>query len=255
MARTPAVKQKSTALATTSFSEELDDLKSRLAAPSGDKIKIDTKGFTLPSGARAEELDVVILDFVYFNAYYENGFVKGVVESPVCFSLSADPKGAAPSAKSPDPQCDGCDGCPQNQFGTKGKGKACKNRVRIAVLPADMASTNENTRIVILDIPPTSVKGFQNYVASVARSIQRPPYGVVTHVTYDDGVDYPMPLFGQEPPQPFDMEDPDAVAFVEMLRARRQEARERLLVEPDPVAANDTPVKKTALKAPAKRRA
>jgi hypothetical protein len=255
MARTPAVKQKSTALATTSFSEEMEELKARLAAPSGDKIKIENKQFILPSGAKANELDLVIVDFVYYNAYYENAYTKGVTESAVCFSLSAEPKGAAPSAKSPDPQCDGCDGCPQNQFGSKGKAKACQNRLRIAVLPGDMETTDENTPMAILDIPPTSVKGFQNYVASVARSIQRPPYGVISHVTCDKNETYAKVLFGQQPPQPFDMEDPDAVAFVEMLRARRQEARERLLVEPDPVAANDTPVKKTALKAPAKRRA
>ena len=44
MARAPAVqKQQATALATTAFTEDLEALKSRLAAPSGDKIKIDTR--------------------------------------------------------------------------------------------------------------------------------------------------------------------------------------------------------------------
>lgn len=255
MARAPAVqKQKATALATTAFSEELDALKARLAAPTGDKIKIENKQFKLPGGAIADELDVVILDFVYYNAYYESAYTKGVVESPVCFSLSPDPKNASPMPSSPDAQDSSCDSCAQNQFGSKGKGKACQNRLRIAVLPGDVDTTDADTPIAILDIPPTSIKGFQGYVSNVARVMQRPPYGVRTHVSCDENETYAKVVFGAEKPIPFDMDNEDEVAFVNMLRARREEARERLMVAPEAAPANDAP-KKTALKAPARRRA
>lgn len=248
----PAVK-KSTAVAlgTTAFSEDLEALKNRLAAPSGDKIKIENKEFILPSGAQADELDVVIVDFVYMNAYYEDAYQKGVVSSPVCLSLHPEPKGAVPSPNSRDAQCGDCDGCAQNAFGSKGKGKACQNRVLIAVLPAD---AEEGSAFAILDIPPTSIKGFSNYVSSVAAALQRPPYGVITRISCDPNETYAKVIFSD--PQPFDMENEEDVARVTMIRSRREEARTRLMTEPDLNAANDAPApKKTALKAPVKRRA
>ena len=80
MAKAPAVtKQQAVALATTAFSDDLAALKSQLAAPSGDKIKIENKQFKLPSGATADELDVIIVDFVYNNMFYETGYQKGVI--------------------------------------------------------------------------------------------------------------------------------------------------------------------------------
>lgn len=252
MARAPAVqKQQATALATTAFTEDLEALKSRLAAPSGDKIKIENKVFKLPSGASAQELDVVIVDFVYYNAYYETGYTKGVISAPVCASLAIEPKGMVPLNGCSGIQATGCDGCHNNQFGSKGAGKACQNRVLIAVLPAD---ADETTPLALLDLPPTSIQPFQKYVASVAGALQRPPYGVITHVECDPNETYAKVLFSD--PQPFDMEDEEQVAQVNMIRSRRAEARQRLLTPPDLTAANDAaPAKKSALKAPVRRRA
>ena len=252
MAKAPAVtKQQAVALATTAFSDDLAALKSQLAAPSGDKIKIENKQFKLPSGATADELDVIIVDFVYNNMFYETGYQKGVISSPVCFSLNADPKGAIPSPNSTDVQGTGCDTCEQNQFGTKGAGKACQNRMLIAVLPAD---ADETTPFAILDIPPTSIKGFNNYVTSVAGALQRPPYGVITNVSCDENETYAKVVFSD--PQLLDLENEEDVARIHMVKARRAEARTRLMTEPNITAANDAPApKKTALKAPVKRRA
>lgn len=252
MAKAPVVpKQQATALATTAFTEDLESLKSRLAAPSGDKIKIENKIFKLPSGATATKLDVVIVDFVYYNAYYETGYTKGVISAPVCASLSIEPKGMVPLNGCSDVQSVGCDGCQNNQFGSKGAGKACQNRVLVAVLPAD---ADETTPLAILDLPPTSIQPFQKYVASVAGALQRPPYGVITHVECDPNETYAKVVFSD--PQPFDMENNDDVAAVNLIRSRRQEARQRLLTPPDLTAANDaTPAKKTSLKAPVRRRA
>lgn len=251
MANTPAVKQQSTALSTTVFADDLETLKSRLAAPSGDKIKIENKQFKLPSGATANELDVVIVDFVYYNAYYETGYTKGVISAPVCAALAIEPKGMIPLAGCSDVQSAGCDSCQNNQFGSKGAGKACQNRLLVAVLPAD---ADETTELALLDLPPTSIAGFQKYVASVAGALQRPPYGVITHVECDRNETYAKVLFSD--PQPFDMENEDDVARVNMIRGRRQQARQRLLTPPDLTAANDAaPAKKTALKSPVRRRA
>lgn len=253
MAKAPAVtKQQATPLATTSFSDDLADLKSRLAAPGGDKIKVENKQFELPSGATAEELDIVIVDFIHFNAYYETSYTKGVISASSCAALGIEPKGMVPLPASTAIQNPGCDGCAQNKFGSKGAGKACKNRILVAVLPAD---ADETTPLALLDLPPTSIQQFQKYVASVACTLQRPPYGVITHVECDQNETYTKLIFSD--PQPFDMDNADDVAQVSLIRSRRNEARERLLTPPDLTASNDavTPAKKSALKAPVRRRA
>lgn len=235
------------ALVTSSYADELAALKSRIAAPTGDKIKISNKQFKLPSGDILDFLDIVIVDFVYYNTYYEGAFDPNNIVPPNCFALAVEPKGMAPSDNSPDKQCETCSGCWANEFGSSGKGKACQNRVLMACLPTD---ATEDTPFVILDISPTAVKGFGSYVTSVARSLQRPPYGVVTHIECNPATKHDVAVFSD--PQLVEDED-----FITMIRSRREEARERLLTEPDVSAfkaANDSP-KKGALKAPARRRA
>lgn len=226
--------------------QELEDLRSRLAAPSGDRIKIDNKQFKLPSGDVLDELDIVIVDFVYTNKYYEGAYDPNQITPPNCFAIHADPIKITASDNSPDKQCETCAGCWANQFGSSGKGKACQNRVLIACLPAD---ANAETPLSILDISPTAVKGFSAYVSAVARGLQRPPYGVSTRVVCNPAVKHDVAMFSD--PQP--IEDAE---FIAMVRARRDEARERLCVEPDVTAiaaANDAkPKAKSKLVAPKK---
>jgi len=254
MARTSVAKSnpKSNALVQFSDEAELDALRSRLAAPSGDKISISNKKFTLPGGSALDYLDIVIVDFVYFNKYYEGAYDPKVIVPPNCFALNQQPKEMVPSANSPDKQCESCTGCWANEFGSQGTGKACQNRVLLACLPTD---AGPETPFVILDISPTALKSFSSYVGSVASTFKRLPYGVVTHIECNPTVKHDVCVFSDA--QPFDMEDVEQAEFVAMVRARRGEALERLLTEPDVSsfkAANDAP-KKGALKAPAKRRA
>lgn len=257
MARAPSTavakaKPKGGALAVYDEQAELEALRARLAAPTGDKIKISNKQFKLPTGDTLDFLDIVIVDFVYFNTFYEGAFDPNNIVPPNCFAIHPEPKGMIPSANSPDCQHEACTGCWANEFGSSGKGKACQNRVIMAVLPSD---ATEDTPFSILDISPTAIKGFSSYVAGVARGLQRLPYGVITHVECNPATKHDVALFSD--PQPFDMEDEEQAAFVQMVRGRREEARERLMTEPDVSAfkaANDKkPTSK--LKAPVKRRA
>lgn len=248
----------STALSTISFEQELESLRSRLAAPSGDKVKFDNKTFKLPDGSTASEIDVVIVDFVYFNSYYESAYDSKNIVPPACFAIHPEPKQMAPSANSPEAQHETCSGCWANEFGSAkvGAGKACGNRVHIAVLPRDAKS---ETPFWILDISPTAIKGFSSYINSVLNVFKRPPYGVVTKVSFDQNSKYDVAVFSD--PILLDGDDPEDVALFNIIRERRDEARQRLLTEPDVSAfksANDAPApagRRTALKAPAKRRA
>lgn len=250
MARTAVAKAKSTAVQTQDFQQEVEDLRGRLAAPTGDRIKIDNKQFKLPNGDTSELLTGVIVDFVYYNAYYDAAFDPNNIVPPNCFALHPDPTGAVPSPNSPDLQNDNCQTCWANQFGTSGKGKACRNSVLVAMLPPD---ADEETPLMLLNVSPTGIKPFSAYLSAVLR-LQRPPYSVSTDIMCDPNVKYDTLRFSN--PQPL---EPD---FIAMVRSRREEARERLMTEPDVSAlkaANEAPAKgkapaKGALKPAATRR-
>jgi hypothetical protein len=239
-------KPKGGALVSGSQQEALDKLRARLLAPTGDKIKISNKQFKLPSGDTLDFLDVVVIDFIFYNVYYEGAFDANNIMPPNCFSLSQESKTAVPSANAPDSQNPDCASCWANQFASAGKGKACQNRCLLAVLPSD---ANEDTPFSILDISPTAVKGFSSYMSGVARG-GKMPYEVVTHVECNPAVKHDVAVFSD----PQIIEDD---AFLGMVESRLGEAAERLATEPDVSAfkaANDAP-KKGSLKAPVKRRA
>lgn len=228
MARTPG-----RAVVPFSFQDDLDSLKTKLQAPTSDRIKIKDKKFVLPNGATATDLDVVIVEFVYGNFYYLKPYVPGKIETPTCFALNAEPDALTPSEKSLDRQCADCRQCPQNAFQSapNGKGKACRNHIHIALLPADITSTTEETPFVVLAIPPTNLQAFNRYVRGVASILQRPPYGVATHLSVNSSKNWDLVDFTE--PRPFDMGKSDEKAFVNMVKSRRADALELLLAEPD----------------------
>ena len=251
MATTKAVAKKSTgtAVATINRAEAAAALRARLMAPTGDKIKISNKQFKLPSGDVLDFLSVVIVDFVYYNAYYEGAFDPNNIVPPNCFSLSEEPKTAAPSPNAPEAQHDTCAGCWANEFGSNGKAKACQNRVLIAILPTD---AKEDTPFAVLDISPTAIKGFSSYMTSVARG-GKMPYEVVTRIECNPATKHDVAIFDLD-------EELEDDPFIAMVESRLGEARDRLMTEPDVSAfkvANDKAATKGGrnLKAPAKRRA
>lgn len=216
----------------------------KIAPAGGNKIRYSKGKFILPDGSESESLEVVIVEFVSQNLYYESGYDKDNIVPPNCFSIHPEPKGMAPSANAPDKQCDDCGSCPMNQFGSAGAGKACKNTRLLAVLPPD---ADADTPIWLLSVPPTAIKGFDGYVSSVLRSFQMPPVAVVTTVSLDENEDYYKPLFG------------GAVVNenVEVHFSRRDEAKDLLFVEPDVSSFGQTkaaPARRPAAKKAAARR-
>ena len=228
------------------MANEVAALASRLQAPTGDRIKIDNKQFKLPNGETSDMVSGVIVDFVYYNAYYSAAYDPNNITPPDCFSLAVEPTGAIPSPNSPDVQATKCADCWANQFGSAGKGKACRNSVLLAMLPPD---ATEETPLMLLNVSPTGIKPFSAYVSSVARALQRPQYAVVTDVVCDPNVKYDTLKFGNPTPV-----DADLLALV---RSRREEARQRLMVEPDvsQVATQKVAAPKSKLAAPKRRAA
>ncbi len=148
---------------------------------------IGTRGGRLSWGGAAvpgNAIRVVILDYCRENTFYAGKFDPDTPQSPVCYAFARDERELAPHEKAVQPQADACTGCPQNEFGSAdtGRGKACKNTRRLALVAEDSAD-DEDAEIFFLKVPVTSVKAWSGYVQAVADSKHRPPHGVVTEIS------------------------------------------------------------------------
>lgn len=204
--------------------KDLAELQNRTGAPGGDMIRVtQDKQFLLPDGTKHPgPLQLVIVDFVTHKTFYDRAFDKSNITPPACFAISANPKDMVPSKDSPARQSDACHGCPLNEFGSDGDGKACKEKRVMAVIPAD---ADANTDIAILTASVTALKGFDSYVRSVGASLGKMPYQLITEVSFDPNQTYASLRFGN--PQPA---SPD---LVQTAFALREKARDRLLAPYD----------------------
>lgn len=198
---------------------------SRLGSIGGkDVIRVtQDKKFELPNGGVVEHIEAVIVDFVYRNEYYIGNFNRKDIKPPVCFAISDVSSALEPSVNSPQKQSSsGCATCQQNQFGSSpaGDGKACKNTVMLAVLPPD---ATEDTPVWVIKTSPTAITHFNKYVAKLASTAQVPVYAVTTKIFCDPNSTYASLRFDTEGVNP----------VFDTTIARRDEARHRLMQEPE----------------------
>lgn len=161
------------------------------------RIRMSNRGFTTPDNLEGDSLQVVVVDFVSQNQYYDTGYQRDNPNPPACFAISDNPSELIPSENSPAKQADTCAVCPMNQFGSNGKGKACSNRKVLAVVPVSQLSdpANQSPDVWLLSLPPTSIKTFDRYVSDLASKFTTPPIGVVTEVSLDSDKSWAAPLF------------------------------------------------------------
>jgi len=129
-------------------------------------------------------LNVVVLGSVFENAYYDGAFDPDNPASPVCFAIADEEDDLKPHDDSTDKQCDTCEECWANEFGSAstGRGKACKNTRRLSLASSDEIAegVGEDAAVLMLRLPPTSVKGWKGYVNQIGKVKKRPPFGVHT---------------------------------------------------------------------------
>lgn len=141
------------------------------------------------------EMAVVVLDHVLLNAHYGAEYDSENPMPPVCYAFGRDAATMAPHEAATKKASAQCKGCPNNEFGTaeKGKGKACKNTIRLACIPAGTMSNGRfeafddpeafsSAQVAYLGLPPTSIGAWGAYVKSLAGALKRPPFGVFTKV-------------------------------------------------------------------------
>ena len=209
----------------TQLATELAELGQTVAPPSGHRISLKGKTFTFPDGKTSPgPINAVILDRRNINAYYPGAYNPQKLEAPSCFALAKKRDELTPSDNCSDPQSKGCEGCQWNEWGSApggGRGKACKNQIRIAIVPPD---AQPDTSPWTIDLAPSSTAAFTNFVNSVKGQLGILPLLVQVTVDFDPNADYPKIAFTKPEPLPEDR--------LEMMFEFRQATRPLLEKEP-----------------------
>lgn len=135
------------------------------------------------------KMNVVVLDHILEYTYYTDGYDADNPQPPDAYALGRDEDTLRWHENSiPEYAGELCKDSDINQWGSaeKGRGKACKNQRRLALITedeaADVESIEESTP-AFLRIPVTSVKGWAGYVRQLEKTLQRPPLGVITEIS------------------------------------------------------------------------
>jgi hypothetical protein len=192
-----------------------------------DSIRItQDKKFMFPDETTSDgPLDLIIVDFVYRNEYYPGAYNRKEVVAPTCFAVSTEQIALTPTRNSPKMQVaegEPCTKCQWDRYGSspQGEGKACKNTVFMAVLQAD---ATEDSPLFVVKTSPTGIRYVNQHVAAIGRKVNLPVWGVLSRLYFDPNVAYPSLRF----------EILAANPILEETMRRRDEARHRLLSEPD----------------------
>lgn len=138
-----------------------------------------------PTSDMVQSVEIVIIKSSknLSKLYYINGYVEGSTERPDCFSSN----GMVPDPGVPTPQANTCTLCPHNAFGSApgtGKGKACSDDKRLAIVPlADMENEFYGGPM-LLRIPADSLQPLEEYSALLKKH-GAPYYAIATKVRFD----------------------------------------------------------------------
>jgi len=135
-------------------------------------------------------LRAVVVAAVHSNAYYDPDvpFNPKQPQSPLCYAFGADKDEMEPHSQAPEKQNANCANCPMNKFESakRGKGKACKNQIRLALISEDdleNADSLDSLDIVYMNVPVMSAKNWAAYATNkLANGIKRPYWSVVTTI-------------------------------------------------------------------------
>lgn len=236
---------------------------------------LSTRGGTLSFGEEVmpgNQVCVIILDAVKENTLYAGDYDPDAAQAPVCYAFGRGAEEMAPHPSmqnDPDyfqPQSDVCATCPHNEWGSadKGRGKACQNRRRLALIPAGFYMPKRGSRdfdlelfddpkhfqtadIAFIKLPVMSVKTWAKYVNQLSASIRRPPHGVITRLYLEPD---PKSQFRVN----FEMieEVPDSLAAIIM--ARHEEATSAVIQGYQPPGEQEEAAPKGSLRGLRNRR-
>ena len=112
------------------------------------------------------EAEVYVLAQQAERAYYEGEYDSSKPQVPACYSFDLE----TPHPDSSSPQNPTCLGCAQNEWGSasRGKGKACRESARVAVVPA--TAPLETAPMYQCSFPITSMGSVKEFMGRCAQS-------------------------------------------------------------------------------------
>ena len=139
--------------------------------------------------------------------FYLKGYEEGSAAKPDCFSND----GVRPDPGAPAPQAKSCATCPHNAFGSgqNGKGKACSDTRRVAVVA--LSSLDDP---MLLRIPAGSFKNLAKYASYLSARNIKSVAAVLTRIKFDADEATPKLVFS-----PRALLGPDVIAEVKRLAA------------------------------------
>ena len=186
-------KKKETGTSLVKWDEEFANLAKE--ATKGIKAGADGKFISFSGGRMSfggadipdDEIRCVIVGWTHHNIYYDPDvrYDPKNPQSPLCYAFGTDEEEMEPHSEAPEKQCDSCAECPLNQFETSktGRGKACKNTFRVALIAEDDLDDIGNAEVVYASIPPKSLKNLSTYLTKDLDKLKRPFWSVVTLMT------------------------------------------------------------------------
>jgi hypothetical protein len=180
--------------------KQLQGLQDRMPEQGSNKISIKGKVFTLPDGSTAPEMNAIILDWRWALAHYPGVFDPKNPQDPDCQAIGSQRPESGhlkPHASVESPHAADCASCPKNQWGSgqNGKGKACKNQIRLLVVPPSSLEEDDVIQPYTLYVNRSSLKGFSAYTGNLASVHQLDLVQVITKITFDPNETHPKLQF------------------------------------------------------------
>lgn len=236
MTKKQVAKKQSNEVAETNWEQEMAAEAQAVAKterPSVNKINFQSGVMTYMDNALPDnELDGIIVAHVNEHVFYKDKWKPNVVTPPACFALGLPGEEMIPHDVVPEPIGQTCANCDYFQWGSDlegGRGKACKERRRLAVLPnVDSIDEIAEAEMATMSLPVMSVRNWANYVNKLSATVQRPPWGVLTKIKL-------VPDSKSQFRVTFDAVEPLASDFLPAVHARIEGATSALLTPYDMV--------------------
>ena len=152
------------------------------------------KQFTMPDGTNmGNSMEVVILGHIRAHELYpDTVYNANKPEAPICYSRNYLKDASVPHKNVEKPECDNCEDCPNNEWGSKGQGKACSETYRVAVI----VPKHNQTVPMTLKIAPTGMKGFDSSISGIQKAFGQNgnlamPYAAIVTAEFTDAP-YPV---------------------------------------------------------------
>lgn len=223
---------------------------------------VSTKGGVLSFNDEelpGNQMAVVVLDAVKENTYYAEKYSADTPTAPTCYAFGRGAEAMAPHISMADhldyfvPQSNDCASCRHNVFGSaeQGRGKACQNRRRLAMIAAGYYEPKRGSRdfdlqlftdpkhyetaeIIMLKLSVGSVKNWSKYVGQISAAHHLPPFGVITRVSIEPDPKYQYVTH-------FEMLEPLPEDMAALLFARNDEAVRSIITPYSPPDPNQQP--------------